>query len=68
MIIDKIGKYRTNREYKGGNAASVWTIPAGTEFTVTQIDKSRHKFISSMFGDWEYWDRDVTYLGGDSDN
>lgn len=60
MIIDKTGIYVTNREYRGGNAISVWTIPKNTEFTVTQISPEHHQFLSSVFGDWTYWDKDAT--------
>lgn len=63
MIIDKLGIYKTNREYRGGNATSVWTIPEGTEFKVTQVDWNSRKFLSCMFGDWKYWNKDVSYVG-----
>lgn len=63
MIVDKVGKYKTNRKYKGGNQISVWTIPEGTEFEVEQINKTYHQFISDTFGDWTYWDKDVTFIG-----
>ena len=59
MIIDKVGRYKTNRIYKSGNACSVWTIPEGTEFTVNSVDSVYHQFYSDMFGDWTYWDKDV---------
>jgi hypothetical protein len=63
MIINKCGIYKTNIEYKGGNACSVWTIPSSTEFKVTQIDITYHKFLSNIFGEWSYWDKDVVWVG-----
>jgi len=59
MILNKTGKYKTNREYKGRTSYSIWTIPKDTEFEVCQIDEEYHKFYSDMFGDWTYWDKDV---------
>ena len=63
MIVDKVGKYKTNKVYSGRTLTSVWTIPSGTEFTVDQIDDARHMFWSNMFGEWSYWDKDVEYVG-----
>lgn len=63
MIIDRVGLYKTNREYRGGVAGfSTWTIPKESEFRVTQIDVNGSSFMSDVFGDWEYWNRDVTRL------
>lgn len=62
MIVDRVGIYRTNIIFRGGNSISTWTIPKGTEFRVGQIDKVYHKFISDTFGDWTYWDKDVTFI------
>lgn len=59
MIINETGTYKTLTKYFGGNLTSRWTIPEDTEFEVTQIDSVRHQFYSSMFGDWQFWDRAV---------
>ena len=62
MIVNEVGTYITNQEYKGGNACSIWTIPKGTVIDVTQIDNTGNQFMSKAFGDWTYWEKNLTKI------
>lgn len=56
MIVDKLGIYKTAREYKGQNAENSWMIPQGSLFEVTQINRQEKMFFSSVFGGWHKWE------------
>ena len=56
MIVDRLGIYKSKREYTGKCADSLWKIPPGTLFEVTQINQQEKVFYSPTFGYWHKWE------------
>lgn len=59
MIITEKGTYKALQDITTRGSFKVGTIPAGTEFIISQIDSGGHKVIGNIFFDWIYWDLPV---------
>jgi hypothetical protein len=57
MEVKETGMYKLtkNKAYRAG--ISTFTLSAGTEIFVSQIDKEYRKFYSDIIGDWQHWEQ-----------
>lgn len=56
MICNLTGTYRLTEDFKGSTSSSVFTLPKGSTFIVSQVDNVFRKVYSKQLGDWTHWE------------
>lgn len=56
MICNLTGTYKLIEDFKGSTSNSVFTLPKGSTFIVSQVDNVFSKVYSKQLGDWVYWE------------
>lgn len=57
MEVKETGIYKLTKDKAYRAGISIFTISAGTEIFVSQIDKEYRKFYSDNIGDWQPWEQ-----------
>ena len=56
MICNQTGTYKLTEDFKGSTSNSVFTLPKGCLFIVSQVDNVFRKVYSKQLGGWVYWE------------
>lgn len=63
MICNKTGTYKLIDDFKGFISNSVFTLPRGSTFIVSQVDNVFRKVYSKQLGDWMHWELPCEFVG-----
>lgn len=63
MICNQTGAYKLSEDFKGSTSNSVFTLPKGSAFIVSQVDNVFRKVYSKQLGDWVHRELPCEFVG-----